>query len=339
MPIPEFSIIDLLRDSDASFSRAGIVLGIGDDAAVMQVPEGQLLVASMDVLVADRHFPVSAPANRIAHRALAVNLSDLAAMAAEPFCFTLGLTLPESDPDWISQFIAGLSDTARENNCPLVGGDIASGPLSITIQVQGLVEPNSKLLRSGAQIGDKIYVTGTLGDAAVALLYAGIDTHLGADVQLAAEARTDSATARYCEARYYEPASRVAFAQGIAGIASAAIDISDGIMGDVEHLAQASGAKAQVDLDRLPRSRQLQESIADPWHQILLAACGGDDYELLFTVAEENIPALEAIAQEQGVAITCVGQMLTGSGIETSSILSGDNKIHPKAFQHFDDRP
>jgi len=185
MTISEFDIIRrYFAESGLQFERAGIALGIGDDAALLKLPSEEMLALSMDVLVEAIHFPVNAEPALIAQRALAVNLSDMAAMAAEPLCFTLGLTLPVANTEWLSEFSKGLLEMAQRYNCPLVGGDISRGPLNIAIQVHGLVSPERVLRRSGAAIGDQIYVSGCLGDGAIALASMGLPAHLGADFQL-----------------------------------------------------------------------------------------------------------------------------------------------------------
>ncbi|MGI9249881.1 MAG: thiamine-phosphate kinase [Pseudohongiellaceae bacterium] len=359
MPLSEFEIIDrFFRNAELCFPRPGIELGIGDDAAVITVPDNKVLVMSMDVLVADVHFPANADPGLIARRALAVNLSDLAAMAAEPFCFTLGLTLTQADPHWLTQFATGLAEAAKAFNCPLVGGDTTCantnintsnithtatastnsdsnsniGP-SIAIQVQGLCEPDKVLRRNGAQAGDQLYITGTLGDAATALLHLGLNTHLGTQMRLSPGA--DPASATHCKARYFTPQPRLEFARCIAEFATAGIDISDGIAGDAAHLARESGLCARLNLDKLPISEQQKDCLGNDKHSYLLAACGGDDYELAITVPPAHCAAVEKVAAAMSLPLSCVGEMVKGSGIKFLGNMANELGTSLQGFQHF----
>lgn len=278
MPGPgEFEII---RDYFSAAPRGeGVALGIGDDCALLQPPQG-LLATSVDTLVADRHFPADAAPGLIATRALRVNLSDLAAMNARPLWFTLALTLPESDPDWLRAFADGLLQTAREYDISLVGGDTTRGPLSITVQVIGTAQ--RPLRRGGAGIGDGIYVSGPLGAAAAAL---PLVLNRGA---------ADSGDRQRAEQAYYRPQPQLQTAAAIGGIASAAVDISDGLLADLGHICRASGLSAEVRMESVPVATLARHLAGDG--ALELAATGGDDYQLCFTVPERRAPALEALA-------------------------------------------
>lgn len=330
----EFEIIRrYFADSDLQFSRAGITLGIGDDGALLDVPANRLLVMSMDVLVASIHFPPQADPALIAQRALAVNLSDMAAMAAEPLCFTLGLTLPEANADWLAGFSTGLLQLARQYNCPLVGGDISRGPLNIAIQVQGLVAQDKVLRRSGAKIGDRVYVSGYLGDGAIALLSLGLPTALGDGFTLQQEGCTPADHAHF-HAAYYKPQPRIALAQALAGCASSGIDISDGLAGDLGHILQASAVGAVLHTANLPYSAAALQCVSAA-NRELAALYGGDDYELCVTVAPAQCAAAEAAAAAVGVPFTAIGEIVAGSGLRCIDGAGKTQKFDRTAFQHF----
>ncbi|WP_299941400.1 thiamine-phosphate kinase [uncultured Microbulbifer sp.] len=282
---------DIIRDYFASAPQGeGVALGIGDDCALLQVPAQGQLAASVDTLVAGRHFPVDADPAAIAARALRVNLSDLAAMNARPLWFTLALTLPHSDADWLQRFAAGLLNTARLFGISLVGGDTTAGPLSITIQVLG--QTLKPLCRGGARPGDSVYISGPLGGAAAAL-----PVILG-------ERPAEGETRRSAERAFYYPEPQFAIAASIAGLASSAVDISDGLLADLAHICTASAVSADVYLERLaiaPLARALAGKGA-----LALAAGGGDDYQLCFTVPQARVSALQKLEPE-AVAIGTLG--------------------------------
>ncbi|HWV14703.1 MAG TPA: thiamine-phosphate kinase [Cellvibrio sp.] len=302
-----------------------VLLGIGDDCALLQIPAGQQLAVSVDTLVADVHFPAEAAADLIAERALRVNLSDLAAMGAEPLWFTLALTLPQSTPElteqWLRKFSHGLFRVAREFNIALVGGDTTAGPLSISIQVMGAVTGHQALRRDGAAIGDFICVTNHLGDGAAAL--AVIEDRL----ELATEYRD------YLLQRFYQPRPRLTEAALLRGIASAALDISDGLVGDLAHICKASDLAAVIEVESLPLSAALlaMDNIdqARRW-----ALSGGDDYELCFTVSPEKMPELAMLIAEGKLQATIVGEMLAGEGVVCE--LDGEPFVlQQQGYQHF----
>ncbi|MBL4581810.1 MAG: thiamine-phosphate kinase [Gammaproteobacteria bacterium] len=330
----EFAIIRrFFATSKLSFPREGIELGIGDDAALIDVPPNKFLAMSMDVLISGIHFPPDAAPSLIANRALAVNLSDLAAMGAEPYCFTLGLVLPQSNGKWLGDFSAGLEPLAKQYNCPLVGGDTSAGPMSISIQVQGLVDRNRAVRRSGANVGDKIYVSGTLGDGAIALLVLGLDSHLGSEFSLSQ--RDPSAACReYFKDAYFKPQPQIALALAAGKLFSSAIDISDGLQGDLQHILDASEVAGSIRLDAIPYSKSAMCCVGSE-NRMLAALFGGDDYELCFTVAEKDCIELESIARELGVRVTCIGDINAGEGITYLGANDSPIEVTAQAFQHF----
>ena len=247
----EFELIERYFSRDAGAARPDVVLGIGDDAALLRLPQDAELVAAVDTVVAGRHFPFDCDARSIGHRSLAVNLSDLAAMGATPAWATLALTLPAADPGWLQSFSEGFMQLADEYGVVLVGGDTTAGPLTVSVQILGHVPRGTALLRSGGQPGDVLAVTGTLGDAGAGL--ALVTSELtGVDRAVAAELID----------RFEYPRARVAFGWLARGVASAAMDLSDGLVGDLPKLAAASGLGAEVDVDKLPLSAALRAAVA-----------------------------------------------------------------------------
>ena len=330
----EFEIIRrFLATPNLSFPRDGIELGIGDDAALIEVPLGKYLAMSMDVLIAGIHFPLDADPALLANRALAVNLSDLAAMGAEPFCFTLGLVLPHSDEKWLAGFSNGLEYLARQYNCPLVGGDTSQGPLSISIQVQGLVEKNRATRRSGANVGDKIYVSGTLGDGAIALLTLGLDSHLGSEFALTVS-EPNATCLQFFEDAYFKPHPQIELALAAGKLFSSCIDISDGLQGDLQHILDESEVAGSIRLGAIPYSKSALCSVS-PENRLLAALFGGDDYELCFTLAKKDCEQLESIAKELGVSVTCIGDINLGEGIDYLDADGSPVEVTAQAFQHF----
>ncbi len=279
MPIAEFDVI--ARYFTQAFpKRADVILGIGDDAALSSVPEGMQLAIAIDTLVEGVHFPKITSPEDIGYKALAVNLSDMAAMGAMPAWFTLALTCRKTDEAWLTGFSQGLLELAKTYEISLIGGDTTCGPLTVTIQVAGFVPPDSALRRGGAQSGDGIYVTGTLGDAGLGL--ASIQKR----VTLPRSAR------QFVESRLNRPTPRLVEGQALRGIASSAIDISDGLLADLGHILSASGVGASLQLDCLPLSKTLCQlmSLKRAW---LMALSAGDDYELCFTVPPNRVAALQ----------------------------------------------
>ena len=313
---------DLLLTEKA---QASVILGIGDDGALLQVPHNKQLVVSVDTLVADVHFPADAKPDDIAERALRTNLSDLAAMGAEPLWFTLALTLPKnseySSEEWLRGFSRGLFRTANQYEIVLVGGDTTSGPLSITVQVMGAVEPHHPLRRDGASIGDFVCVTNYLGDGAAALAVIQKQLHVTQEDE------------KYLRDRFYRPVPRLAEANLLRGIASAALDISDGLAGDLNHICEASDLGAIIDVGNIPLSPALL-AINDLQQTRIWALSGGDDYELCFTVSPEKMPELAMLIAQEKIHATVVGEIIAGSGVHCE--LDGEPfELAQQGFQHF----
>lgn len=322
MSLDEFGIIrrHFVRNAPV---RDDVVAGIGDDAALLQVPAGHELVVCTDTLVAGRHFPETTTPAAIGYKALAVNLSDLAAMGAEPAWVTLALTLPGYDEPWMSEFMQGFFRLADYCNVALVGGDTTRGPLSITVQAQGFVPSGQALMRHGAQPGDHIYVTGTLGDAGLALYLAE-----QADGEL--RQRLD----------YPEP--RLQAGQVLRGLATSAIDISDGLLADLGHLLEAGRLGASIETDLLPRSVAFENAIRQAGadaeslaHDLPLSA--GDDYELCFTAQAADEAVVMATFASLDCGCTRIGIVEQQPGIRC---LRANSIAYLPAFtgyNHFDD--
>ncbi len=319
----EFDIIqqyfDWQRSSDS------VAIGIGDDAAVLNLADrqAQQLVISVDTLIEGVHFPENTPAEAIGHKVLAVNLSDLAAMGAEPAWFTLALSLPESNLEWLNGFSVGLKKLSDQHNILLIGGDTTRGQLSITIQVMGFIETGNALLRSSAKPNDKIYVTGTLGDAAIGL----------AMVQNCLDASFYSHEAsEFCQKMLNYPQPQNHLSQIIKHYATACLDISDGLLQDLGHILKASKVGAQLDLSLIPLSKfalELGRNKALPY-----ALSGGDDYQLLFTVPPEKEQQLQNAIKynNNDLKISCIGEIDNNCGNITD--LSGQ-PINTAGYQHF----
>ncbi len=307
--------------TEQAVKRKDVLLGIGDDCAVVSCTENQDIVVTTDTLVAGVHFPLGTTAKAIGHKAVAVNLSDIAAMGAKPSWISLAITLPEVNDDWLTEFCSGAFELCEYYNVQLIGGDTTQGPLSITITAQGLTPEGKYLSRSGAKSGDWLYVTGELGDAALAL------QHYKEPVL------TSESIIKQVQERLDYPKPRVLAGQVLREYASATIDISDGLLADLGHLCQASNVGANVVLDAIPLSAAMNESqLFDD--AINFALNGGDDYELLFTVSEDNKVGMETALSQMGAKITCIGQMNASQTISTTL----NNKPVPisnDGFQHF----
>lgn len=318
MTIGEFALIEKY------FTGIGhsphIDLGVGDDCALLTPPPGQQLATSIDTLVADVHFPARADAALIAQKALRANLSDLAAMGATPLAFTLALTLPDADENWLAEFSRGLRACADEFGIALIGGDTTRGPHHIvTIQVIGLIPTGLALLRSGAKPGDGIFVTGTLGDARAALAYLTLP-----ETQL-------SAQQRFFLQRYYTPTPRLQLAQALRGIASAAIDISDGLSADLGHILERSAVSAQIDIEKLPLSSAV--TILTDAQQFALH--GGDDYELCFTANNNRADEIVKLAHQHATPITRIGEIIVGNGLFARTANGDVMPITAAGYTHF----
>lgn len=278
-------------------ARRDVQLGIGDDCALLTVAEKQLLAVSTDTLVEGIHFLKTIDPADLGYKALAVNLSDLAAMGADPAWVSLALTLPEVNTEWLEAFSDSLFDQLNYYGMQLIGGDTTRGPLSMTLTIQGLIPMDRALTRSGAGVGDWIFVTGSLGDSAAGLAL------------LLDQLTVDNAEHRdTLLQRHLRPTPRILQGQALRGLATAAIDISDGLISDLKHVLSASGCGARIDLDALPLSEALLGSV-DGDQALKWALTGGEDYELCFTVPEINRGALDVALSHLGVDFTCVGQM------------------------------
>lgn len=295
--------------------RGDLLLGIGDDCAQVQVPQGQSLVFSMDTLVEGRHFPFDADPVDIGYRAVASCVSDLAAMGAKPAFFTLGLTIPESDPQWLAGLAQGMAELAEPIGLALVGGDTTKGPLTITLQVHGYVEADMAVKRSGAKVGDDIYVTGLLGDAAAAVPI------VTGELQVSSE-RFDC-----FYDRYWRPQPRLIAGMALKRVVHAMMDISDGLAQDIQHILKASGVGANIDASRVPISAELQRW--QPESALILALTGGDDYELCFTASKEQAAEIALITQTLSLPCSKVGEIVA----EGFSIQGYDGEL--TGWQHF----
>lgn len=303
--VGEFALIARhFQRANASLPDA-VVLGVGDDCALLSPTPGHQLAISSDMLVSGRHFlPDVAPA-ALGHKALAVNLSDLAAMGARPLGFTLALALPTVDDPWLSELARGLFALADTHACPLVGGDTTRGPLNLCITVFGEVRPGASLRRSAAQVGDDIYVSGELGGACLALQCLQNPTDAPPGVNQTALDRLRE--------RLERPTPRVALGQALAGVAHAAIDVSDGLAGDLGHVLRASGVGAELALDVLPQPDAVAALPAAQRLRCVLQ--GGDDYELVFTAPPKARDEVEAAARLSGTPVRRVGQIVAGAGL------------------------
>lgn len=269
-----------------------VVTGVGDDGAVLRPTAGSELVTVIDTMVAGTHFPADMNARDTGYRIVAVNLSDIAAMGAGPRWMTLALTLVEADPEWLEEFAAGLYEAADEWGVALVGGDTTKGDqLVASIQMSGDLAPGTALYRNGAKAGDTIYVTGTLGDAAAGL------------AQVA-----KGASRHYLAKRFARPTARVATGKALAGVAHAAIDVSDGLVADLSKILEASGVGAELDVRQIPLSPELLDAVGRE-RALHHAMSGGDDYELCFTVPESLLPA--AVAPD----VTAIGRVTEEAGL------------------------
>lgn len=335
---------------------ASASLGVGDDAAIVDLEPGELLAVAVDTLVAGVHFPEDSDAADVGYRALAVNLSDLAAMGARPRWMTLALTLPQGDPAWLAGFAEGLLGLAGETGVDLIGGDTTRGPLTVSVQLLGTLADGRRLLRSAARPGDAVWVSGTLGDAAgwlalttngparerlrqrfarpeprIALGLALAETaHAGdgGSRTAAASAAPRASTAPATVAAPAAPAASTAPVASAVPAAPAAIDVSDGLLADLGHICEASGVGAVIDVGALPLSDALVQA-AGLEKARELALTGGDDYELCFTLAPD------AAAPETGVGVTRIGEMTAGAGVRC--VLEGRPYTPPRAgYRHFD---
>ena len=297
--IGEFEIIE--RYFTRPNRAEDVLIGVGDDAAVIAVRG--LAAITVDTLVAGVHFPDGIAPALLGYRALAVNLSDLAAMGAEPRWCTLALTLPEPDELWLDGFSRGLFELAERHGVSLVGGDLTRGPLTITVQLMGRIDGERMLTRGGGNLGDDVYVTGTLGDSAagIALINERVDTPPG------------SAGAAL-KARFYKPAPRVDAGLALRTLASAAIDVSDGLLADLGHICERSGCGALIDVERVPLSAELLSTFP-PQIALAHALGGGDDYELCFAAPPSRAEQIDRALEATGTTATRIGQLVAGQEV------------------------
>ncbi len=334
----EFEIINrFFRDSGLGFPKQGVDLGIGDDCALLSVSPDCQLALSMDLLQEGVHFPVAAEPELVGQRALAVNLSDLAAMGAEPLCFTLGLSIPDFDEAWLKEFSKGLLKMASRFGCPLVGGDLIRGVRQVAIQVQGRVPVGEALLRSGASPGDLIYVTGTLGDGAAAL--ALIDSAAGRGDSRERQpslqkTRLRSKLRDHFLQAFYRPEPRVPVGMALRGLASSAIDISDGLLSDLGHIVKASNVGAEVDVAQVPLSAAMRQFVKEE-ARLPLALTGGDDYELCITVAPEHCSRVEDAVAALDVPLARIGEIVTGNSVQCLDSHGEQVTFTHSGYNHF----
>jgi len=311
MSTREFSIIERYFKPLATLSQHEntVIIGPGDDCAVLRVPDGQEVCVSTDTLLEGVHFLPNSRAKVVASRTMAANLSDLAAMGASPYAFLLAMTFPEAREDWLEDFSATLSDIIKQYQVPLVGGNLSKGPLSLTVTVMGTVPAGSALKRSGASVGDDIYVTGTLGDAAqgLALLRKG-------EVN------------GYLVSRYQFPVARIAAGRQLRGLAKSLIDISDGLVAEIGHLGEADSLGAEIAAGELPLSKELVQS-AGQEAAIGMALFAGDDYELCFTADPADSGKIKAVSASIGVPMTRIGVVT-----ESDKIVIRNSKGEPMEF-------
>ncbi|MFC4260154.1 thiamine-phosphate kinase [Marinobacter lacisalsi] len=313
----EFELIRALFHPLAEATRQhGVVLGPGDDCAIQRVPQGHELVFSIDTLVAGVHFPSGYDPAQLGWRSLAVAVSDLAAMGADPVCYTLALTLPEADSDWVTALVSGLREASFAFGIALAGGDITRGPLTLTLQVQGTVPEGQAIRRSGARPGDLVAVSGPLGGAAAALAWL--------------DATDPPASVEGFLARYHHPMPRCALGRHLRGVASAAIDISDGLVADLGHILEASSVGAELEPGRVPRD------FGGTWASLDQALYGGDDYELCVTLAPA---ALDRLPGHVASSLDVIGRVCAGSGLR---LVQADGIIEeiavPAGYDHFKGR-
>ncbi|MDP2262298.1 MAG: thiamine-phosphate kinase [Hydrogenophaga sp.] len=302
-----------------------VALGVGDDCALLQPTPGWQLAVSTDMLVEGRHFFPDVAAEALGHKALAVNLSDLAAMGARPLGFTLALSLPAADDAWLAAFARGLFALADAHACPLVGGDTTRGPLNICITVMGEVQPQQALRRDAARAGDDLYLSGRTGEARLALeLMRGTDWAVGhAGMPALAQLRE----------RLERPTPRLALGRALAGVAHAALDVSDGLAGDLGHILAASGVGAVIDTAALPVAPDLRG--LPPEHRLDCLLNGGDDYELLFTAPPAQRQAVAAAAVASATPVQRIGRVHAGAGLCVREADGRERPWSPHGFDHF----
>lgn len=315
------SEFDLIRRYFTHPAR-NAVLGVGDDAALIRPTPGMEVAVSTDMLVAGKHFFSDDDPRQLGHKALAVNLSDMAAMGAIPRWATLSLALPEADEGWLKGFAEGFLETAHKYSVDLIGGDTTRGPLNICVQIMGEVSAGMALRRDGAKPGDEIWVSGHLGAAALAL------AHLQRRIELTPP---DAAA---CLPALHMPSPRVALGEALVGVARSAIDISDGLLADLSHILESSGVAAEVAFAALPASTVLRARLHEEVARNCLLA-GGDDYELCFTAPPSRREDILALSRRLELPLTAVGIIREGSGLRLLDAEGKDMPIGALGFDHF----
>ncbi len=325
MSVSEFEIVNRYFASH-SVASENIILGIGDDAAVVSVAENKQLVVSIDTLISGVHFPLQTSAADIAWKALAVNLSDLAAMGASPAWFTLALSLPEVNHNWLAAFSESLAEIASTYRIPLVGGDTTRGPLSITIQVAGHVTSGQALLRCGANVGDQIFVTGSIGDAALGLYL----------LQQQPEDMIETDYLKRDLIRHLNrPQPRIETGQMLQEIASACIDISDGLFADLAHILKASAVGAHLQQAQIPLSEATQTFLSENPQLRNTVYNRGDDYELCFCVPAEKCDQLDAIAEHRHCSLSHIGEIVSGHDLQLFDAHNNLLDYRHDSYDHF----
>lgn len=313
---------ELIRTYFAKASQSDdVVLGIGDDCAVVQPPEGRQLVMSIDTMVEGVHFPKGTDPEHIGTRVMCASLSDLAAMGARAHWFTLALTLPESNADWLARFAEGMFSVANQSACSLIGGDTTRGPLCISVQVHGSVEKGRFLRRSGARPDDIVYVTGDLGDGAAGLAI------------IQKKMTVSPSVYGYLLKRFYSPTPRFAEGEMLIGVASSAIDLSDGLYADLGRICEASAVGAVLDISRIPISPLWRDYTSES-QRLQWALTGGDDYQLCFTVPRDQVARVEGWIREGRLSATAIGKITNRQGV----VLVKNGKpfeLERRGYDHF----
>jgi len=333
-PLGEFDLIERFfktpANAMASKNDQTITLGIGDDCAVFKPSEGEEIAITSDMLIEGRHFFANTDPERLGRKALAVNLSDLAAMGAKPLGFTLAIALPQADASWLESFSKGVFAMAKQFSCPLIGGDTTAGPLTISIAAFGSLPEGKAIRRSGAKVDDDIWVSGTVGDARLTL------AALRHEINLPLE------DLKQIEHRMHEPTPRVELGIHLREIACSALDVSDGLLGDLQHILKQSQVDAEVSLDQIPKSAILQKQNVNIQNQF--SACGGDDYEICFTAPITQRNTINQISKSLNLPLTRIGRITAkNSGlanlrlIDTNGDLLSNTQTAEllKSFDHF----
>lgn len=318
----EFSIIERYCTNLGAEHR-DTVLAVGDDAAIMSVPDGFELTVSVDTMVEGTHFFAGLSPELIAHKMLAVNLSDMAAMGAKPRWATMATCMPDMDEDWVARFSATLGQVAKRYGVQIVGGDTTEGPRVLSLTIMGLLPKGQSMRRDGARVGDKLYCSGVIGDAGLAL------------TKLHGEQEVPDDIFKEVLPALHMPQPQVALGQRLLGHVNACLDLSDGLVGDSAHIAKSSNVSIEIDVDSIPLSEAYQRYLANGGF-MKYAVAGGDDYQLLFTADEDKAEFLETVARDMDIKITEIGKVVA-AGTDLVTVLK-DGKpagVRYKAYQHF----